>query len=435
MKFAHFLITILLLPVIFMVGCGDSNVSGDRILLAFDNGTGHYVKKEVTLKYVTDLAHMQDKAVTVNYGGTLHVEAQPNGQNMRAYFEKGRAPNAQFIKSSGVLIPQDYDTRIMATILFSYEQLKDFYESLGATSKMTFPQTVYAQAKIMDGAGKVSGDNAAYISTFDAFIFWLFDLPSMYPIPLNTGIIAHEYFHSVFTSLTPKTTLMQNKPDTSADLLEMWRVAADPRIVADGNYFSDLCQGKSNLHLVNSGALVASNFYIFSAINEGMADYFGYLYSTNPGWIAASLDGQIPRDLRHENILNCSVEEQGAWIYGAAQNLLRLKDRRIRPMERDVLPDIHMYGSIWSHFLYSVDIGRKNQGLPASTPKQVLEFAKKIDDLFSNTSPTKIISLGDLAQIFIESGDIDFAVCESVRKVFPQSKSAIHEACFKGGVL
>ena len=104
-------------------------------------------------------------------------------------------------------------------------------------------------------------DNAFYNSAVDTLFFVPYKDTAL-PIPLNPGVIAHEHFHSYF-SYQVLNPLVSEK--------------VIPRLGSSGNYKTQ--KGTEDLY----------SLFVLKAINESLADVWGWIYSNDPDFVALSL--------------------------------------------------------------------------------------------------------------------------------------------------
>ncbi len=176
-------------------------------------------------------------------------------------------------KSDGILIPQDFLTMQMASISYHLEQIELMDEVYGSRSTSRWPLDVALQVRSVRG-GKMETNNASYEMNLHAL---LFQLPEGSELPLyaNGGVIAHEYFHVLFSEkvLTPLRTsnLMKNEFQFE-----------------EHNHLKMSDLSSENFEKNNSG-WQTYHFTLLRGLNEGLADLWGYLYSGDEEFVGRSL--------------------------------------------------------------------------------------------------------------------------------------------------
>ena len=174
---------------------------------------------------------------------------------------KGQAPVARFVRGSGGLhIPADVLTLQMVTLYYHLQELRRFELQLLSESLITWPRKVGLRVRTMNVQTRFN--NAFYSATTDAIYFVPYKGQEL-PIPLNPGVLAHELFHAYFAS-------------------EVLR----PFIRAGGSIATP--QNVGSLDESALKQLLRLDYYLKS-VNEGLADFWGLLYSNNPDFVGLSL--------------------------------------------------------------------------------------------------------------------------------------------------
>lgn len=167
----------------------------------------------------------------------------------------GGAPQAKFIRTDeSVYVPSDALTQQMFTIYYHVQTLNDFNAEISPELKQTSPFYVGLNTQLAN-AGANSRDNAFFDGDSNALLFVPYSLDHI-PITVNSGIIAHEFFHSVFYK----------------HMLKGFNLNQEALIqgVADTNKFY-------------------YNQTLVRGMNEGLADFWGWLYTNNSDYISLSL--------------------------------------------------------------------------------------------------------------------------------------------------
>lgn len=169
----------------------------------------------------------------------------------------GNKPLARFVEDDGVYIPADQISLQMVTLYYHLQELKSLEQKarFSTESILKWPRKVALQVSVLDSP-EMKYDNAFYNSNLDALFFVPYKDTAL-PIPLNPGIIAHEHFHSLFAYQVLNPLVEERKIPKSS--------AAQKSV--DGLY----------------------SLYVLKAINEGLADVWGWIYSNDPDFVALSL--------------------------------------------------------------------------------------------------------------------------------------------------
>ncbi len=223
-----------------------SEAKGDVKVLIPIVGSDSEKLTEVTLKNIQDLKEVSGSYVQFYY--------TPGAGEKKL---TGGAPQARFIRTEkGVHVPADITTQQMFTIYYHIQNLQDLSVEISSDLKTNSPFQVGLNTKV-SGNDSTGHNNAFYDGESDALLFVPYSLNSA-PIAVNAGIIAHEYFHSIFYRLLYRNYLARQKVLSQ-------QAGAEAR-----------------------NNLLFNETYI-RGLNEGFADYWGWVYTTNTDYITASL--------------------------------------------------------------------------------------------------------------------------------------------------
>lgn len=177
----------------------------------------------------------------------------------------GEAPQARFVRNkSGVFVALDDISQQMATIYYTIQNLSLLSDKVGAKGINQSPFRVGIETNVADEE-LLSKNNAFYDGQTDAMLFVPFTKQNL-PIAVNPGIIAHEYFHSLFYKVVFKNTAFGLLVEPSAG-----KMTTEKNIQA----------------LYNETYL--------RGLNEGLADFWGWLYTNDSDFMRWSLTGYSNR--------------------------------------------------------------------------------------------------------------------------------------------
>ncbi len=187
-------------------------------LLTYDEASDAYVMADVAVTTLSDVERMKGDATALIGGADVTLDYE---ESTMTWHDPGHSVAFSAINEDGVLVPEDYDSLAMASIYYNIESSMLFFESLGFdSSKVDIPTyynpkfTIIKPDGSSDADEEVAEDNAfyMYMTKKDQALFILpFDQFQWVPLPLNTGIITHEYSHAAFDILIPK-------PDRPGDM-------------------------------------------------------------------------------------------------------------------------------------------------------------------------------------------------------------------------
>lgn len=201
------------------------------------------------------------------------------------------APDAHFIqRSDGVYVATDPISFQMVSVYAHMEKLGEMEDRFGLGGIVPRPRFVSVESSIINDRGVEEQDNGAYFGDRD--IIGIVKTASTIPVSFNGGIIAHEHFHAIFQHLVIKNLLItgkarsyefleeEQKTDGQAKRGESQDQESQPQVIdetkRDPKYF---------------------NRIILSALNEGLADYWGWLYSRDPSFLMRTRSTEIQRSV------------------------------------------------------------------------------------------------------------------------------------------
>ncbi|MBX3022592.1 MAG: hypothetical protein KF799_13045 [Bdellovibrionales bacterium] len=255
-----------LLLSLFLIGCANAeHKCGDKALLLWPGETGTYKFKEVSL-------------------GTLSDPYKLSGPAARVYYEAGFDQNGfvgdvaqpSLTNSNGVCVPTDAGSSIALTAYAIMDRLLAFDTRLGVAAQLSWPRKVGVEFH-MRGDPIDTANNAHYFGDQDAIGVVPFSRPGL-PVALNHGIVAHEHFHAHFQSQVIAKLNHMVPQNQSVDHVH----AASTKVTTD-----DLGQDiRSPLGLNN---------YILRGWNEGLADFYGSVFTDRPDFFVESMSSSEHR--------------------------------------------------------------------------------------------------------------------------------------------
>jgi hypothetical protein len=258
-------ITVLLMALasLLLSACSNTkNKCGNKVLLLWPDAQGHYALREVELD-------------------TLPSPYKVSGPAARIYFEgqfddsgfHGSEAEPHLTGAGGVCVPQDTASSSALNAYAQYERLYQWEKLLGIAGQISWPRQVGLQTHLMGSPDDIE-NNAHYYGSMDATAFVPYTLGNL-PIGLNFGIVAHELFHAHFQS---QVVAAMNR-----GLQE--RVSIESRIRLQLPYEPVVDDLSSNDGRTDIGL----NNYIVRGWNEGLADFFAYVYTDLPDFFVSSL--------------------------------------------------------------------------------------------------------------------------------------------------
>ena len=228
---------------------------------------------------------------------TVEIESYDNPDNLQGSYAKvlvdpyisgGRlessTPVGRYVKTNGnVMVPADFVSLQAAAIHAHFERLRKLDNEAGFGQSAGWPTTVGVQANVVDRRGSVR-NNAMFDAKLDALLIVPY-LNSKLPIAVNAGILAHEHFHQIFQTLVldpigeggPRA----DKPASLAPKhLCNWEAKSAAARTLEGRR-GGMREAKIPPALYNR--------YLLRSINEGLADFWAWVYTGDAEFIRHSL--------------------------------------------------------------------------------------------------------------------------------------------------
>ena len=361
---------LLTLPVIasLLFSCGRKSnledVSGDVVVQIPVSETQkdqvQYKLKDVTLKSISHL-----KTVEGSFARFYYSPGQAQSGLV------GDAPQARFIKSSrGAYVPVDTLSQQMATIYYHLQNLIELSQSLGVSKAIAHQMTVGIHVQV--GQSALAKNNAFYDGVSDSFLFVPFTSQEI-PIAVNSGIIGHEYFHSIFFN----TVLKNYKP---------------------------LKSNKKDVTLYNET-------YI-RGLNEGLADFWGWLYSEDENFMQWSLSN-------YSKNRKLSLSESMKGVFESTQKIFANTSRVSSSPERQgeyLSSYIYEIGTPIARFLKVVTQTRVNDQVTLAQSKKMtsellLKFLNDLNYKATHLADDEILEADQIFSFFAQN-TLDMSVSE-----------------------
>ncbi len=274
-------LAIFLTPLIFGACVKNTSGSSQNFRIPWQNSNHEYSVQDVYIESFNEPEFLQ--------GIYAEFFIEP-----KLRFDQGRlaqpgTPSGRFAStSSGSALALDTVSMQAATIYAHLERLQKLNISSGAASFLTTRLSIGVNVGIVTG-NKTVDNNAQYNPDVDALLFVPYT-DSYLPISFNAGVIAHEYFHSIFQHIV-LVGISKSVSYASANIDEP-RNTTPPK-----NFFP------SDRPAVPTIAIDQYNRFVLRGINEGLADFWGWLYSGDETFVGRSLaDSLESRRLDRGNI-------------------------------------------------------------------------------------------------------------------------------------
>lgn len=204
----------------------------------------------------------------------------------------GAAPKTQFIKSkNNYFVAKNTMSLEMATIYKIMQDMHGFDKEIGLESINTWPRKVGVSVRL---SSSDETNNAFYDGKSDSFLFLNYT-ESRLPLAINSGVITHEYFHSLFNKLI-SSAVYENIQKTYSSVMPSLHTidfyAKQKGLMETSDVGAEFFQV--------SGSADRKKFYDYEiedlytktfvdGLNEGLADFWGYLYTKDIDFIGKSI--------------------------------------------------------------------------------------------------------------------------------------------------
>lgn len=280
-----------LMVLISVISCTSSKerkVSHD-IWLPWQNENGQYTIQKIPVNTVDQWTPLRGSAAQVRSHVNRIAKNTYSSQEVMLEYTHDK---------SGALIPSTQFSAEVASIYAHLERLQKLDMEL-ELPQATKARKVYVNFIEELEYGEILVDNAFYDASIDSFFVVPYRQGKL-PLTVNGAVLAHEHFHSIFARLLifPMAKLAESKGAKFPGLLGLQPHSANfSKFLL--KYFQ-LGEGA----LVDSGGIKLDpsstpflankieflNRTMFRGLNEGLADVWGWLYSSDPCFMAPSFD-------------------------------------------------------------------------------------------------------------------------------------------------
>lgn len=255
------------------VGCANSpqDECGGKVLLLWPTAAGEYKFQEIQLSTLKSPYELKGAAAEIYYEGRI-TEGGFSGPVARPNLTRS---------SGGVCVPTDVASSLSLGTYAHIERLQQFDQKLDVAQQLSWPRKVGVNIKLFNGDG-LSHSNAHYFGRSDAMAVVPYTDSSL-PLALNPGILAHEHFHAHFQSQINRVV---------SDSLSSNLISIEDLFYAG---FGVKAAAEMQLSLHTPEGL---NKFVLRAWNEGLADFYGAIYSKKSDFFSSSIARLGPyRDL------------------------------------------------------------------------------------------------------------------------------------------
>ena len=416
--------------------CGPSNqeLTGVRVQIPWTGADGRYSLQVVELKTLRKVSTFEGDAAQVrvdpfNASGDRHL----------------MTPHFRYFKSrDGVLVPINLESLQMATAYAHMERLMEMDQRVGTYAVLKWPRWIgilKEQSKTTDG-DRIT-NNAYYFSPKDMIVLAPYERSDL-PMTMNGGIIAHEHFHAIFQSLVLTELKWASKglletgmdlhvedsagPDGSSDAKGKPKRSsrAAPKASEPKNQDGEAVQKRVPPEELNDKV----NIVLVRALNEGLADVWGWFYSGNENFIEPSL-----REITNERTLSSSSKVMSNGIMPTDAYLRARIEARMIAQEKEkgwTTRLSYAVGTYFSRLMRNVYLASRKKGTETfklsdraedTAAEEREEWAKVLvrvlpklrEGIQKKVASKEALSVNFLAEVIEKELEITPSVCETLR--------------------
>lgn len=276
-----------------------SDVSGSvQVLAPMNDSSGGYSLQFVNLLDLNNLREVSGRFVRFFMSPRI-ISDRLNGS----------APQGRFIKNvDGKYVPANDLSQQLVTVYAHMQKLAQLDEELGAAGINHWPRDIGVAVKVVGGMM----NNAFYDGKTDAMLFVPYTNANL-PIAANGGILAHEHFHSLFYKIVIKNKGLGTEASVHdrAQFLKALNVEEENMKKSDSSDSERIRIITEDVPSPQVEESKVRSYYMTTfvrGLNEGLADFWGWMYSGDPDFIASSLPNEkMNRSLKVESDVTLTV--------------------------------------------------------------------------------------------------------------------------------
>jgi hypothetical protein len=263
--------------LLVLTGCGGrKDKCGKDFLVLWPGADGTYQFQPVRLSTLASPYELKGEAAQVYVESTLGGASGYSGAVARPHLTR----------ADGMCVPTDIDSALAVSAYAQMERLYAFDRDLGVSGQIPWPRKVGVQIQLT-GEETLVRNNALYFSKYDATALVPYTAGGL-PAPVNLGIVAHEHFHAHFQHQVygPLNAILAARELVYGLSLErLFHPLAARR------------PGAEDVDKAEVGSPRGLNVFVLRAWNEGLADFYSWVYTGRSGFVRESLPYDSERDL------------------------------------------------------------------------------------------------------------------------------------------
>lgn len=416
-SFSLFSTTYAVLVLLLVVsGCSpfSERTSGRRYQILWPNADGSYEIQRVQLDTFTDPQRLKGDAAT------LIVEPRLGPRGL-----EGERPVGRFIETKdGTLIPADLVTHQAVVVYAHMERLRQLDQTLDVGgSGFLWPARIGIRANVVDNQGLLQ-NNAIYDGSLNALLLVPYTDTDL-PITLNGGVLAHERFHAIFQHYVLSrlgSKWQVGRDGVGADAAHVHVCGLTENEEPELKVTRSFPRGSRGDKLAREVSKVEYNRFLVRGLNEGLADFWGWIYSGDPAFIRKSLRtvGSVRSlNLEMDPLLNREM---------IRANLSRVTDARPRSSLA------YTFGSGYARFLLQLvraqaaANGTDEKTAQMEVARALVEALPKIGDSFEAAFDSEFIAPDvALKPLLMAMKSVGVSTCDVYEKFLGASNAATLE--------
>ncbi len=393
------------MSVFVLANCGDKPRSStvdsmsEMVRLPMPNEQGEYFLQPFQLIGLSSLSQIG--------GQFVEFFVKPMVKNNKL---SGQKPQTRFIKAGSVFVAGDEASLELATIYAHMQNMAAFDKLVGAADVNQWPRSIGVGVRL---AG-TNTNNAFYDGDIDAMLF----IPNSGPnlaLAVNAGVLAHEHFHSLFHKLVVTPLNQEGKNPTMASFTTHDKTAFYQRagIFGEGEskeIAADIDNQRSSYHLL-----------MMRGMNEGLADFWGWLYTGDPDFIKTSLPGELG-----ERTLKVQYESERLQlsVRSDLQETVRLFTRNPKSYSNNVVAYAYTLGTQYSRIFkiytesYAMSHNLDLQKAKVIIAQSLIKTLPSLKDKIATLAVDDYLDPSDLLYLFHANlADANQADCEVLSEI------------------
>lgn len=317
------------LLAIMASACEPPATSPTPMMVIARNADGQYRPQQVQVRTLTRPVTLE--GTTARFlGGARFIEdiddpavqsATTIGEYIDAITKDAGSPvKAHLYDQNGVLWPSDFHSWNLATSYYLLERAADYFRDTSAVpeSALSTVDVYYFPEVRFQEDLENQADNASWFSLIRGLLFLRYDQIQTVPLPINRGVMVHEYAHRIFNERVYRGARMP------APLVAWDTIGATPGI----NLLRSLDEGFADYHAVAESCRSAEEGG-YGCDSRFMADSFGEAVATErditlearacfsrPMWIGLSGENHAQFAARGANYQLGTVIASALWQAG-----------------------------------------------------------------------------------------------------------------------